>query len=67
MSARFDGDPLQFFSFAHLPAPLKGVSQQFFELAANMEETLPRNPETDAMFRKLLEAKDCAVRALIYR
>jgi hypothetical protein len=29
--------------------------------------TLPRNPERTTALRKLLEAKDCAVRASIYK
>lgn len=58
---------LQFFSFAHLPAPLQAVSRPFCDLAATIVATLPSNPERTVALRKLLEAKDCAVRALLFK
>jgi hypothetical protein len=58
---------LQFFDYEHLPKELKVVSQPFRSLAVSLIETLPRNPERTAALRKLLEAKDCAVRARIYK
>jgi hypothetical protein len=61
-------DPLlQFFTYAHLPEPLQEVSAMFGELAKELVEILPRNPERTVMLRKLLEAKDCAVRARLYQ
>lgn len=54
---------IQFFAYEHLPAHLKEVSKPFGELANMICETLPRNPERTVALRKLLEAKDCAVRA----
>ncbi len=61
-------DPmLQFFVHKHLPEHLALVSKPFCTLAEGMVENLPRNPERSAMLRKLLEAKDCAVRALLYK
>ena len=57
---------LQFFKYAHLPEKLQATSKPFSLLAEQMVETLPRNPERTAGLRKLLEAKDCAVRALLY-
>ena len=56
---------MQFFTYAHLPPPLAAVSQPFAELAVQLVETLPRNPERTVALRKLLEAKDAAVRARI--
>lgn len=56
---------IQFFEFSHLPEHLQEVSRPFGELAARIVETLPRNPERTTALRKLLEAKDCAVRALL--
>lgn len=56
---------LKYFQFAHLPENLKKVSQPFAVLAAEMDETLPDGPEKSAGLRKLLEAKDCAVRAAL--
>jgi hypothetical protein len=58
---------LQFFVYEHLPAHLQEVSKPFGDLARQMVETLPSNPERTVALRKLLEAKDCAVRALLYK
>ncbi len=56
---------LQFFAYDHLPEQLQGVSKPFHDLAHAIHATLPRNPERTVAFRKLLEAKDAAVRAFI--
>lgn len=56
---------LRYFAWAHLPAHLQAVSQPFGELAEHMADTLPSGPELTAGLRKLLEAKDCAVRAAL--
>lgn len=56
---------IQYFSYAHLPQPLADVSKPFCELAHYVVDMLPRNPERTVALRKLLEAKDAAVRALI--
>lgn len=58
---------LQFFTYAHLPEHLQAVSKPFCELAYQMVETLPSNPERTVALRKLLESKDCAVRALLFK
>lgn len=58
---------LQFFEYDHLPARLAEVSMPFCKLAHHICETLPQNPERTVALRKLLESKDCAVRALIYK
>lgn len=58
---------LQFFAFAHLPERLQGVSAKFSDLAHDIVETLPRNPERTVALRKLLQAKDCAVRAVLFK
>jgi len=58
---------MQFFAYAHLPEHLQAVSKPFGDLAQQMIDTLPRNPERTAALRKLLEAKDCAVRALLFK
>lgn len=54
---------IKFFSYEHLPAKLQEVSKPIGELAQLMEETLPDGAEKSAGMRKLLEAKDCFVRA----
>lgn len=58
---------LQFFEYAHLPERLQKISKPFGELAENICMTLPPNPERTVALRKLLEAKDCAVRAQLFR
>lgn len=57
---------LQFFQYGHLPETLQRVSEPFCKLAFDMVGKLPRNPERTVALRKLLEAKDAAVRALLY-
>lgn len=57
---------LQFFSYSHLPEKLQAVSKPFGELAQQLVN-LPNNPEQTTALRKLLEAKDCAVRALLFQ
>lgn len=54
---------IKYFAFAHLPPHLQGVSKPIGELAEKMEAELPDGPEKEAGMRKLLEAKDCFVRA----
>lgn len=56
---------MQFFAHDHLPPHLRDVSRPFAELAAQLVEMAPRNPERTVALRKLLEAKDAAVRAFI--
>lgn len=70
---------LQFFAYSHLPPHLAAVSKPFCDLAhaivlgdndpaagtVTMGNPLPRNPERTVALRKLLEAKDAAVRALL--
>lgn len=56
---------LRFFDYEHLPHHLQQVSEPFHKLAHWMNEHLPENAEKSAGLRKLLEAKDCAVRAAL--
>lgn len=56
---------IQFFQYEHLPPKLQEVSKPIAELALKMEQELPDGPEKSAGMRKLLEAKDCFVRAKI--
>lgn len=56
---------LRYFAWQHLPGHLQAVSRPFGELAEHMADTLPSGPELTAGLRKLLEAKDCAVRAVL--
>ncbi len=64
----FSQEPImQFFAYAHLPQKLQDISRPFGELANQIEQTLPRNPERTVALRKLLESKDAAVRAFIFK
>lgn len=56
---------LRHFEWSHLPEDLAAVSLQFCELAYQMADALPEGPEATECLRKLMEAKDCAVRAKI--
>ena len=56
---------LQFFHYSHLPLALRGRSRPFCQLARKLIDETPRNPERTVALRKLLEAKDAAVRAFV--
>ena len=58
---------LQFFQWTHLPEPLQKASMPFCGLAAKIVDEYPMNPERTVCLRKLLEAKDAAVRTLLYK
>lgn len=58
---------LKFFSASHLPAgPIRDTSEEFGYLARRIETQIAPGPERTVALRKLLEAKDAAVRAVIY-
>ena len=66
MSGDFYDPPiLQIFEYEHLPVPLAKVSAPFGGLARDIVANLPDNPERGVALRKLLEAKDAAVRARV--
>jgi len=54
---------LVYFDYAHLPQHLQVVSKGLHAIAHEMDATLPDCAEKSAGLRKLLEAKDCFVRA----
>lgn len=56
---------MQYFTYEHLPDGLKSVSKPFCDLARDIVKTIPQNPERTVALRKLLEAKDAAVRAFL--
>lgn len=57
---------MKYFRFDHLKDEmLQRTSAAFCDLAMRVVEQLPRNPERTVALRKLLEAKDAAVRALL--
>ena len=55
---------MKYFTYSHLAPTLQGVSKPISELAEKMDE-LPDCAEKSAGLRKLLEAKDCFVRAAL--
>lgn len=65
MSYSTEKHMMQYFEYKHLPENLQEVSKPFGELAKKIFEQPWHNPETEACLRKLLEAKDCAVRAAL--
>ena len=56
---------MKYFVYDHLPERLQAISKPIGDLAKQMDETLPDCAEKSAGLRKLLEAKDCLVRALL--
>jgi len=58
---------MQFFAYAHLPEHLQEISKPFGLMAEQIVATLPRNPERTVALRKLLESKDAAVRAKLFK
>lgn len=56
---------MKYFEYEHLRPHLQDVSKPFGDLAKHMNATLKDGPEKSAGLRKLLEAKDCAVRAAL--
>lgn len=56
---------LKFFKHDHLPRELQEVAAPMQELAELMDELLAESAEKSAGMRKLLEAKDCFVRAAL--
>lgn len=54
---------LKFFKFKHLPPHLQEISEPIHNLAVDMDSFLLDSEEKEAGMRKLLEAKDCFVRA----
>lgn len=57
---------MKWFAFDHLPENLQGVSKNFHELAAQLCVDVQPGPERTVALRKLLEAKDAAVRAKLF-
>ena len=54
---------MKWFAYAHLPDHLQAVSRPFGELAEKICQEIEGGPERTVALRKLLEAKDAAVRA----
>lgn len=57
---------LKWFAFAHLREDLQPISRPFYELASFLTGQCEPGPERTVALRKLLEAKDAAVRAKLH-
>lgn len=56
---------MRYFEFGHLSKPLREVSKSAAQLATEWDRTLPDGAEKSVALRKLLEAKDAAVRSAL--
>lgn len=56
---------IKWFHHLHLPENLRPIAHDCQELAIKMDNELTESAEKTAGLRKLLEAKDCFVRAKI--
>jgi hypothetical protein len=56
---------MRYFEYSHLPDRVQPVSKSVGDLALLMDQLLIDSPEKSAGLRKLLEAKDCFVRAAL--
>lgn len=57
---------LRYFEYGHLPTRLQELSKPFYDLAHGLADRGDLDgPELTTRLRKLLEAKDCAVRAAL--
>lgn len=64
-NAMGDERMLKWFEFSHLPEKLQAISKPFGVLATEMCAVVMPGPERTVSLRKLLEAKDAAVRAAL--
>lgn len=56
---------VKFFEYDHLPDNLRAISKPLCDLAKDFDSKLPESAEKTVGLRKLLEAKDCFVRAAL--
>lgn len=57
---------MKWFAFEHLPEHLQGASQAFHGVATVIVKKVEPGPERTVALRKLLEAKDACVRAVVH-
>ena len=56
---------MKWFAYGHLPEALQPKSKPWHDMAAHVIATVEPGPERTVALRKLLEAKDAAVRASV--
>lgn len=54
---------LQFFAYEDVNTHLRELTDEFYYMAQYLDRILPTSAEKSVTLRKLLESKDCAVRA----
>lgn len=57
---------LKWFAWDHLPAELRPIARKFEWMAQSVTGQVPPGPERTVALRKLLEARDAAVRATVH-
>lgn len=57
---------LKWFAYDHLPQHLQSISKPFHDLASQIVNNIQGGAERTVALRKLLEAKDAAVRAVVH-
>lgn len=63
---RMSQDPVApFFKYDHLPPALAAISKPFCDLAETIGTLVPMHQQRNVALQKLIEAKDCAVRAYL--
>jgi hypothetical protein len=60
---KFTAPIMKHFAYEHLPEKLQKISAPICDIARVYENSIPDSAEKTAGLRKLLEAKDCLVRA----
>lgn len=56
---------LRWLAVGHLPLQLQPIVRHYRQLADYIVSNIPSGPERTVALRKLVESKDCAVRAII--
>lgn len=58
-------EAMQFFEYKHLPHDLQAPSKLIHDCVQKMLEAVPDNEQREHGLMKILEAKDCFVRAML--
>jgi len=67
MDAADRGSILQCFAFDHMPPETLEITRRYHELAHWLHTTLPHNAQSYMSLQKLLESRDCSVRAALFK
>ena len=68
LDTRVDGTKqstiIQFFAYEGVDKHLQVIAKEFYFMAEYLDRVLPTSAEKSVTLRKLLESKDCALRAV---